>query len=178
MSCYGTEQQVYVYFKVNHFSFYVSFFLFFWLIFPSKKKKDNNSNNPISCCTTFKFLFLIMNISEIFNNQKSITLIKTQNMLKRHQERCIHFILSKSIIKKVEQICRCFLWKGTDQNLRGAKVEWTDVCKSRSEGGLGMRKLQEWDIISIFYNIWLLLSKAGSLWVAWMHNYLMRGRCF
>lgn len=42
--------------------------------------------------------------------------------------RYLHFVLSKTIIKKIEQICCSFLWKGDSTRARGAKVAWKEVC--------------------------------------------------
>lgn len=43
------------------------------------------------------------------------------------------------MIKKIEQICAGFLWKGNFQSAKGAKVSWCSICFPKAEGGLGLR---------------------------------------
>lgn len=47
---------------------------------------------------------------------------------------CATFILPKTVISKVEQICRNFLWHGSESKTSAAKVNWTQVCRPKSEG--------------------------------------------
>ncbi|GLT48179.1 hypothetical protein SLA2020_218200 [Shorea laevis] len=91
---------------------------------------------------------------------------------------CSVFILPKKVIKSVEAICSAFLWKGRATDARGAKVSWEIVCKPKVEGGLGIKPLQAWNKACILRFIWLLFSKAGSIWVAWVQAYLIKGKSF
>lgn len=49
------------------------------------------------------------------------------------------------MIKKIEQICAGFLWKGNFQSAKGAKVSWCSICFPKAEGGLGLRDLKAWN---------------------------------
>ncbi|XP_039028408.1 uncharacterized protein LOC120162312 [Hibiscus syriacus] len=51
---------------------------------------------------------------------------------------CRQIILSQSIIKKIEQLCSRFFWKGVDLSASGARVSWRQVCLMKSDGGLGI----------------------------------------
>ncbi|MBA0831274.1 hypothetical protein Goarm_015751 [Gossypium armourianum] len=42
------------------------------------------------------------------------------------------------------------------------------------EGGLGLRDLESWKKASILQHIWLILTQAGSLWIAWVEAYVDR----
>ena len=37
---------------------------------------------------------------------------------------CSNFLLPKGVIKKINQICFAFFWKGTDNAAAGARVKW------------------------------------------------------
>ncbi|XP_062143952.1 uncharacterized protein LOC133851525 [Alnus glutinosa] len=50
------------------------------------------------------------------------------------------FILPKKVIRLIEQKFNRFLWSGKDTKAK-AKVAWDKVCFPKSEGGLGLRKL-------------------------------------
>ena len=89
---------------------------------------------------------------------------------------CKHFVLPKGVIMKVNRICSSFLWKNNDQGARGARVSWDDVCYPKSEGGLGLKDLSSWNKACILQNIWSIIMKAGSLWIAWINEYILKGR--
>ena len=54
---------------------------------------------------------------------------------------CRHFILLKGVLRKINQMCASFLWKGKKQSSRGARVSWEAICFPKSEGGLGLKEL-------------------------------------
>lgn len=79
--------------------------------------------------------------------------------------------LPKRCLKELERMCSGFLCSGTPNSNKQAKVAWEDVCKPKSEGGLGIRRMA----LSL---IWRLITNSGSLWVAWTWSNLLRRRCF
>ncbi|WZZ59978.1 hypothetical protein YC2023_060085 [Brassica napus] len=74
------------------------------------------------------------------------------------------FRLPTGCIKEVERLCSAFLWSGPELNSRKAKVAWPDICRTKQEGGLGIRPLKEMNEVCILKLIWRILS-ANSLWV-------------
>jgi hypothetical protein len=40
------------------------------------------------------------------------------------------------------------------------------------------RRRGDWTKASMMRHIWNLFAKAGSLWVAWVKEYLLKGKCF
>ncbi|XP_010424688.1 PREDICTED: uncharacterized protein LOC104709832 [Camelina sativa] len=67
---------------------------------------------------------------------------------------------------------------GNAESARGAKVSWETVCSPKSIGGLGLRRLIDWNKIFGLKLIWLLYSEAGSLWVSWIKSHLIRDKIF
>lgn len=65
-------------------------------------------------------------------------------------------------------MCNVFLWNGAPHSARGAKINWETVCTPKVEGGLGLRRLADWNQILVLKLIWLLFAAGGSLWVSWM----------
>lgn len=51
------------------------------------------------------------------------------------------FRLPRKCIKEIEQMCPAFLWTGPLLKNTNAKVAWKEICKAKSEGGLGIRDL-------------------------------------
>lgn len=41
-----------------------------------------------------------------------------------------------------------------------------------------MRKLVDWNKAALLRHIWSLFARSGSLWVAWVHSNLIKGRSF
>uniref|UniRef100_A0A803QHT0 Reverse transcriptase domain-containing protein n=1 Tax=Cannabis sativa TaxID=3483 RepID=A0A803QHT0_CANSA len=67
----------------------------------------------------------------------------------------------KKILKNIEAICRAFLWKGQATFQGGGAVAWEDVCQSKKEGGLGIKRLEEWNkaAMCLVYSIWEARNK-------------------
>jgi hypothetical protein len=43
-------------------------------------------------------------------------------------------------------------------------------------GGLGLKKLEEWNRAATLKHIWSLFAQSGSIWVAWVDSYWLKGR--
>nr|GEU65637.1 hypothetical protein [Tanacetum cinerariifolium] len=59
-----------------------------------------------------------------------------------------------------------------------AKVAWEVVCLPKKEGGLGIRRLDQFNKALMVSHIWKLLSFKESLWVKWIHVYKLKNRSF
>ena len=87
------------------------------------------------------------------------------------------FILPKKVLKDVEQLLRRFLWKGPSLNTGGAKVAWEDVTLPLEEGGLGIKKLQDWNYAAMGKHLWqMCITSPTSNWALWARANLLRGR--
>ncbi|XP_039043535.1 uncharacterized protein LOC120182715 [Hibiscus syriacus] len=91
---------------------------------------------------------------------------------------CRQLILPASILKKVEQLCIRFFWKGSDKPAAGARVCWDKICLPKSEGGLGLKNLKNWNRACIVNFIKKILAGEGSLWVAWVNRYVIKEQNF
>ncbi|XP_033143345.1 uncharacterized protein LOC103862289 [Brassica rapa] len=58
-----------------------------------------------------------------------------------------------------------------------AKVAWKEICKLRSEGGLGIRALKEVNMVHGLKLIWRMLS-GDSLWGVWIKENLLKRKSF
>ena len=83
------------------------------------------------------------------------------------------FILPNECIMILERMCNAFLWRGAPQSAKGAKIKWETVCTPNAEGGLGLRRLAEWNKVLALKLIWLLFAAGGSLWVLWMRRHMI-----
>lgn len=54
-----------------------------------------------------------------------------------------------SVIQRINSLCANFVW-----NSKAHKISWDDVCKTKDEGGLGIRKTEEIAKIVVIKLIW------------------------
>ena len=88
---------------------------------------------------------------------------------------CSMFIIPKFTCAKIEQMFNRFLWSGTVDNARRAKVSWKSICIPREEGGLGLRRVKHWNDAAVMKHIWKLFYRKDSIWVAWVRTVLLKG---
>ncbi|XP_062118199.1 uncharacterized protein LOC133831804 [Humulus lupulus] len=79
-------------------------------------------------------------------------------------------ILPKGVLQKISAICHAFLWKATSKHLGPGLVGWETLCKSKKEGGLGLKNVLEWNKAAIGKYIWVVATKQDNLWIKWVHH--------
>ncbi|KAL0444985.1 UNVERIFIED_CONTAM: hypothetical protein Slati_2221200 [Sesamum latifolium] len=86
------------------------------------------------------------------------------------------FILPKAVIKVIEGKMRAFLWKGSS-GTGYAKVSWVQVCKSKEEGGLGIRRVLHMNQALMLKHVWRILQEdPRSIWVAWVLRHRLQNQ--
>ncbi|WMV17411.1 hypothetical protein MTR67_010796 [Solanum verrucosum] len=84
------------------------------------------------------------------------------------------FILPQSILKKVDQICRDFLWGSSVDKKKVALVAWDKVCLPKIQGVLNIKGCSNWNKASVGQLLWQIIVNKESLWVKWVHNIYMK----
>lgn len=72
---------------------------------------------------------------------------------------CWAFILPKACIKKINSMCRFFIWKGNLEGHHSAKVAWETVTLTKDQGGLGVKDLLIWNRACSVRLIWIFFSE-------------------
>ncbi|XP_020681367.1 uncharacterized protein LOC110098784 [Dendrobium catenatum] len=67
-----------------------------------------------------------------------ITLIET-SLLSMSNFLITHSLVSKRVLYEIEKLCRNFLWHKSDGSKCMHYVAWSEICKPRSMGGLGLQ---------------------------------------
>ncbi|XP_074288169.1 uncharacterized protein LOC141613335 [Silene latifolia] len=57
-----------------------------------------------------------------------------------------------------------------------ALVAWDAICRPFNQGGLGIKKLYDWNIAALGKYVWWIEQKADHLWVKWVHSIYIK-RC-
>ncbi|XP_058755784.1 uncharacterized protein LOC131628998 [Vicia villosa] len=84
------------------------------------------------------------------------------------------FPLPKTIIQRIETICKNFLWSGRSVG-RKALVAWDKICLPSSAGGLNLTYLRDWNKATILKLLWNLHMKSDKLWIRWIGAYYLKG---
>ncbi|VFQ86753.1 unnamed protein product [Cuscuta campestris] len=58
---------------------------------------------------------------------------------------CQLFIIPSKVMRKVQSICRNFLWMATANYSKVPLVNWDEVCLPKTYGGLGLRNMTLWN---------------------------------
>ncbi|XP_010495645.1 PREDICTED: uncharacterized protein LOC104772766 [Camelina sativa] len=64
------------------------------------------------------------------------------------------FVLPNGLLEEIESMCSAFLWKGSPDSALGAKVSWDSVCTPKENGGLGLKRLVNWNKVLALKLIW------------------------
>ena len=73
------------------------------------------------------------------------------------------FKLSVKLCKDIEAIMRRFWWGQKDQERKVHWINWTKLCQSKGNGGLGFRELQKFNIALLAKQFWRFMSCKDSL---------------
>lgn len=84
------------------------------------------------------------------------------------------FPLPRFTLKKIDTICRSFLWNGGADISRKSHVAWKNICKPSKQGGLNIIDLDTWNRISMMKLLGNLNGKSDNLWVRWVHAYYFK----
>ncbi|KAM6576991.1 hypothetical protein CsatB_028828 [Cannabis sativa] len=84
-------------------------------------------------------------------------------------------ILPKKIIKDIEQICRAYLWRGHHTTTGPGLIAWESVCQPKAAGGIGLKKIAEWNMAALTKYVWAIANKEDNLWIKWVHCVYLKG---
>uniref|UniRef100_A0A803P4R6 Reverse transcriptase domain-containing protein n=1 Tax=Cannabis sativa TaxID=3483 RepID=A0A803P4R6_CANSA len=85
-------------------------------------------------------------------------------------------LLPKKVIKGIESICKAFLWKGQHMMTGAGQIAWENVCQSKIAGGIGFKKVADWNKAVMFKYVWAIATKENNLWVKWIHSVYIKGK--
>ncbi len=74
------------------------------------------------------------------------------------------FTIPASVAKRIERLQRNFLWDSTDEAPRHHLVRWDNVCSPFANGGLGIRKLVDFNRALLGKWLWRFGLEETRLW--------------
>lgn len=91
---------------------------------------------------------------------------------------CSAFILPKKCVKLINSMCSSYLRKGSIESRHNARISWESLTFPKDEGGLGLRNILPWNRTCTLKLFWLLLFRTESIWVAWIHQNVIKYKSF
>lgn len=77
------------------------------------------------------------------------------------------FAVHNTVIAQIDKFRKLYLWRGADVNAKqNPKASWTDVCKSKEEGGLGVINLKTKNEALLLKHLIKFFNKDDIPWVA------------
>lgn len=73
--------------------------------------------------------------------------------------------LQMGITSKIEQICRRFVWSGTNEHNKMGMVKWSKVCNQTASGDWVLKNLRGMSSTLLMKIGWRLLLASFSFWV-------------
>ncbi|KAK1327173.1 hypothetical protein QJS10_CPA01g01639 [Acorus calamus] len=84
------------------------------------------------------------------------------------------FSIPRAATKEIERIIRNFLWQGSSMEKKTHHVSWNLICRPKSEGGLGISRIDDWIRGSSGARFWELASNIPSMWASWIKKRYLR----
>ncbi|KAF7813138.1 reverse transcriptase [Senna tora] len=76
----------------------------------------------------------------------------------------VTLIKSISICKEIDKIHKKFLWGSNSERKKLHLVNWDEICRNKSSGGLGIPKSHERNLAFLTSLYWRALTKKESVW--------------
>uniref|UniRef100_A0A803QE60 Reverse transcriptase domain-containing protein n=1 Tax=Cannabis sativa TaxID=3483 RepID=A0A803QE60_CANSA len=84
-------------------------------------------------------------------------------------------VLPKRTIRDIEAICRAYLWKGNQVSQGPGPIAWDHVCQPKAAGGIGLKRIAEWNIAAMTKYAWAIAYKEDNLWIKWIQCVYIKG---
>lgn len=74
------------------------------------------------------------------------------------------FKAPSGILSSIESIFKKIFWGGSEDNRKIPWISWNTICLQKEQGGLGVRRLREFNLALLGKWCWRLLVDRGGLW--------------
>ncbi|XP_074320087.1 uncharacterized protein LOC141656897 [Silene latifolia] len=101
-------------------------------------------------------------------------LTKTQGQIL--VEKMSIFIIPKGVLRRINTLCRNFLWDGKVEFMRVPLVSWDSVFSPKEEGGLGIKNSSVWNVAAVEKLVWWVYCSPDKLWVQWVNQIYLKNK--
>ncbi|XP_074313496.1 uncharacterized protein LOC141648671 [Silene latifolia] len=87
-------------------------------------------------------------------------------------------LLPKGVAKRINRMCKDFLWGVKEGSRRMVFKSWESFCLPRQEGGMDIKEILSWNKSQLMVWVKKLITDAPNIWVKWVKAYLLKGEDF
>lgn len=146
----------------------------------------------------FKYLGIPMSNKKLSTGQCLMLAEKLTNRIRHWSTKCLSFAgrlqlinsilfatanywlqvmpVPKSVVKKIEAICRSYLWSNSENITRKSPIAWKKICQPKEKGGLNVIDFETWNVACLAKLLWNLSGKQDSLWIKWVNTYILKNQ--
>jgi hypothetical protein len=85
------------------------------------------------------------------------------------------FVLPNLACESIDKLLKNFLWANSRSVVGMVSIKWKNTCLPKSQGGLGLRSLHEWNIALMAKHLWNIVCDKDSIWVRWIKAHKLKG---
>jgi len=74
------------------------------------------------------------------------------------------FMAPSGFISSLKSIFNAFFWEGSEDFRKISWIKWDTICLRKEQGGLGVKRLREFNLALLRKWCWRMLEEKGSLW--------------
>ncbi|GJZ07127.1 dual specificity protein phosphatase 1-like protein, partial [Tanacetum coccineum] len=89
---------------------------------------------------------------------------------------CSLFILPIIVSDDIVSLLCNFLWSNKGSSGSMVSIKWVDVCRPKSQGGLGLKSMHEWNTALMAKHLWNIIISKDSIWVKWVKIHKLKGK--
>ncbi|XP_074314393.1 uncharacterized protein LOC141649604 [Silene latifolia] len=86
------------------------------------------------------------------------------------------FVIPATVMDRIDQICRNYLWSGAEDFHKTSHVAWDKICADKKSGGLGIKNGKNWNLAMLGKYVWWLAEKSDHLWIRWVNHMYIKGQ--
>ncbi|XP_074293276.1 uncharacterized protein LOC141620254 [Silene latifolia] len=84
-------------------------------------------------------------------------------------------LLPKGIAKKINKLCKDFLWGIEHGQSKHVFKIWDSFCLPREEGGVDIKEVLSWNKSQMLSWLKKLITHSETIWVQWVEAYVLKG---
>ncbi|GJR68831.1 RNA-directed DNA polymerase, eukaryota, reverse transcriptase zinc-binding domain protein [Tanacetum coccineum] len=101
-----------------------------------------------------------------------------KNRINDWRNKSLSFAGRLQLISSILSSLQNFLWAKEGNTSGMVSIGWKEVCKPKSQGGLGLKPLCAWNEALMAKHLWNIASNKDSIWVKWINIHKLKGRSF
>ncbi|XP_074304743.1 uncharacterized protein LOC141639535 [Silene latifolia] len=86
------------------------------------------------------------------------------------------FLKPKGVIRRIEAICRNYLWGSSSDYHKVPLIAWEKVTLPKDEGGLGIKRAVLWNTDTVAKLVDWIYGKADRLWIRWVNQIYIKNK--